>query len=69
MSCVQAAVKELCLPDRTTTIGELDADTTERPFHSIKAVERTSAKFSTCAIDCRAFVMLEEREDSMVGGS
>lgn len=29
------------LPERTTTIGELEADATERPFHSMKAVDRT----------------------------
>lgn len=29
------------LPERTTTIGELDADATDNPFHSINAVDRT----------------------------
>lgn len=29
------------LPERTTTIGELDADATDRPFHSINAVDKT----------------------------
>lgn len=35
------------LPDRTTTIGEGESVATERPFHSIKAVERTRAKLRT----------------------
>lgn len=48
-----------------TTIGEEEAVTTERPFQSIKAVERTSAKLSTCAIDCRVFDKFEDRKDSM----
>lgn len=34
----------------------------------MKAVERTSAKFSTWAIDCRMFEILEDSEDNMVGG-
>lgn len=33
----------------------------------MKAVERTRAKFSAWAIDCRAFVRLEESDDSMMG--
>lgn len=55
-------------PDNTTTIGELDAEATERPFHSMKAVDKTSAKLRTCAIVCRAFARLEESDDSMAGG-
>ena len=54
-------------PDSTTTIGELEAVAMERPFHSIKAVERTSAKFRTCAIVWRTLPMLDDNADSMVG--
>ena len=35
----------------------------------MKAVDRTRAKFSTWAIDCRAFEMLDDNEDNMLGGS
>jgi hypothetical protein len=34
----------------------------------MKAVERTNAKFKACAIECRAFAIVEEREDNMMGG-
>jgi hypothetical protein len=40
-------------PDSTTTIGEGESLTTESPFQSMKAVDSTSAKFSTCAASCR----------------
>lgn len=55
-------------PDNTTTIGELDAEATERPFHIMNAVERTRAKFSAWAIVWRIFAMLAESDDNMVGG-
>ena len=34
-------------------MGEGESDTTERPFHIMKAVERTSAKLRICAASCR----------------
>jgi hypothetical protein len=40
-------------PESTTTIGEGESLTTERPFHIMNAVESTSAKFRTCAASCR----------------
>lgn len=40
-------------PDSTTTMGEGESLTTERPFQSMKAVERTSAKLRTWAASCR----------------
>ena len=40
-------------PDSTTTMGEGESDTTERPFQSMNAVERTSAKLSSCVASCR----------------
>jgi len=40
-------------PERTTTIGEGEFETTERPFHNMKAVERTSAKLRICAANWR----------------
>ena len=47
------------LPDSTTTIGEGESVATERPFHSMKAVDRTRAKFRAWARSCRG-----ERVDS-----
>lgn len=41
------------LPDRTTTIGEGESVATERPFQSIKAVDRTRAKLRTWVRSCR----------------
>lgn len=41
------------LPDRTTTMGEEEFVKTERPFHSMKAVERTRAKLRTWAASWR----------------
>lgn len=41
------------LPERTTTIGEGESVTTERPFHSMKAVESTRAKLSSWVRNCR----------------
>jgi hypothetical protein len=35
----------------------------------MKAVDRTSAKFSTWAIECRILAILDDSEDNMVGGS
>jgi hypothetical protein len=35
------------LPERTTTIGELDAEATDSPFHSINAVDRTCLSSKT----------------------
>jgi hypothetical protein len=40
-------------PDSTTTMGDGESETTERPFQSMKAVDRTSAKLRTCAANCR----------------
>lgn len=40
-------------PERTTTMGDGESATTERPFQSMKAVDRTSAKLSTWAASCR----------------
>ena len=40
-------------PDSTTTMGEGESDTTERPFQSMNAVERTSAKLRSCVASCR----------------
>ncbi len=40
------------LPDRTTTIGEDESVKTDKPFHSIKAVERTRAKLRIWAASC-----------------
>lgn len=40
-------------PERTTTMGDGEFETTERPFHIIKAVERTRAKLRTWAASCR----------------
>lgn len=54
-------------PDSTTTIGDEDAVKTDNPFQSINAVDRTSAKFSTWASDCRGLDKLDERDDNMAG--
>ncbi len=43
------------LPDKTTTIGEGESVTTERPFHSMKAVERTRAKLRSWARSWRGW--------------
>ena len=43
-------------PESTTTMGEGESDTTERPFHIMKAVERTSAKLRICAASCRGCI-------------
>jgi hypothetical protein len=45
-------------PDKTTTIGDGELDMTESPFHIMKAVERTSAKFRTWAASCRGCIAL-----------
>ena len=42
-------------PERTTTMGEGESESTESPFHIMKAVERISAKFRICAAACRGF--------------
>lgn len=44
-------------PDKTTTMGEGESETTDSPFHIMKAVERTSAKFRTCAASCRGCML------------
>lgn len=54
-------------PDSTTTMGLLEFVAIERPFHSMNAVERTRAKLSTWAMECRAEARLPVREDSMAG--
>jgi hypothetical protein len=41
-------------------MGDEELVAIERPFHIMNAVERTSAKLRTCAIDCRAFDRLKE---------
>jgi hypothetical protein len=41
-------------------MGDEELVAIERPFHIMNAVERTSAKLRTCAIDCRAFDRLRE---------
>jgi len=43
------------LPDSTTTMGEEESVKTDRPFHSMKAVESTRAKLSTCAASWRGW--------------
>lgn len=53
-------------PDRTTTIGDDDAVNTHRPFHTINADERTSAKFRSWESDCRVLDKLDDRDESMV---
>lgn len=40
-------------PESTTTMGEGESATTESPFQSMKAVDRTSAKLRTWAASCR----------------
>ena len=47
------------LPERTTTIGEGESVTTDRPFHNMKAVERTRAKLRTWVRDCRGLPRAE----------
>jgi hypothetical protein len=48
------------LPDSTTTIGEEEFVATERPFQSMKAVERTRAKLRTWAASCRGCMLAIE---------
>lgn len=36
-------------------MGEEESVTTERPFQSMNAVERTRAKLRTCAASCRGW--------------
>jgi len=43
-------------PDRTTTMGDGESETTLRPFHIMKAVDNTSAKFKTWAASCRGCI-------------
>lgn len=52
------------LPERTTTMGEEESVATERPFHSMKAVERTRAKLRIWAASCRG--CMPARAESMV---
>ena len=47
------------LPESTTTIGEGESVATERPFHSMKAVERTRAKLRTWVSACRGLPKVE----------
>ena len=46
------------LPERTTTIGEGESVTTESPFQSIKAVDRTRPKFRSWERWCRTVLAL-----------
>jgi hypothetical protein len=39
-------------------MGDGELETTEIPFHIMNAVERTSAKFRTCAASCRGCIAL-----------
>jgi hypothetical protein len=43
-------------PESTTTIGDGESLAIEIPFQSMKAVDRTSAKFRTCAASCRGCI-------------
>jgi len=45
-------------PDNTTTMGEGESEATERPFQSMKAVERTSAKLRSCVASCRGCIFV-----------
>ena len=47
-------------------MGEGELVKTERPFHIMNAVDRTSAKLSTCTASCRG--CMEEREESILVG-
>ena len=47
-------------------MGEEELVNTERPFHSMKAVERTRAKFRICAASWRGWRL--PRAENMVGG-
>lgn len=40
-------------PDSTTTMGDGESETTEMPFQSMNAVDKTSAKLRTWAASCR----------------
>ena len=51
------------LPDSTTTMGDGESVATDRPFHSIKAVERTRAKFRIWVRNCRGW--RDERVENM----
>jgi hypothetical protein len=53
-------------PESTTTIGEGESETMERPFHSMKAVERIRPKLRTCAASCRGFRL--ESEENIAAG-
>ena len=55
------------LPDRTTTIGDDESVKTDRPFHSMNAVERTRAKLRTWAASWRGWRF--EREENMIADS
>jgi hypothetical protein len=43
-------------PESTTTIGDGESLAIEIPFQSMKAVDRTSAKFRTWAASCRGCI-------------
>ena len=51
-------------PERTTTMGEEELVKTESPFQSMKAVDRTRAKFRTWAASWRGCI--EAREPSIL---
>lgn len=53
-------------PDRTTTMGEGEFDTTLSDFHNIKAVLRTRAKLRTCCKDCRGLARADVNSENMV---
>ena len=55
------------LQDKTTTMGDEEAVMMDRPFQSMNAVERTSAKLSACVMVCRALARCGERTESMTG--
>lgn len=56
-------------PDRTTTIGDDELDSTDSPFHIMNAVDRTRAKLRICASDWRVFDRFDERNESIVANS
>ena len=43
------------LPERTTTMGDGESVATERPFHSMNAVESTRAKLRSWVSSCRGW--------------
>lgn len=51
------------LPESTTTMGEGESVMTERPFQSMKAVERTRAKFRTWVRSWRGWRVESEVEN------